>query len=66
MANSTARWLRGVTTLIVGVVALAATGYVSVTPGEFERPLLVAALLVVTALLAFWQARRHLRGTSGR
>jgi hypothetical protein len=47
--------------LLVALGALAFAGYVGLGAGEFERPNVVAALLVLTALVALWQANAVLR-----
>jgi hypothetical protein len=62
MGGTTIRRLRGVSALFVGLFALVVAGYVGVVPDAVERPLVVAGLLVVTAIVAFWQANSLLRG----
>lgn len=54
--------LRGVAFLVSGVVALAFIGYLALQPGAFVtlHPLPLVLLLLVTAGVAFWQARELL------
>lgn len=61
MAGPTFRRIRGIGALLVGVLALGFAGYILVRPAALERPTLVAALLVVTAVAALWQANGLLR-----
>jgi hypothetical protein len=60
-ASPLRRRLRGALALLVALGALAFAGYVGLGAGEFERPNVVAALLVLTALVALWQANAVLR-----
>jgi hypothetical protein len=62
MTGPTVRRIRGAVALAVGVLALGFAGYIVAAPDAFERPTLVAILLVVTAAVALWQAKGLLRG----
>jgi hypothetical protein len=62
MTGPLAARLGGVAMLLAGVGAVAFAGYVAVVSSEFDQPLAVVALLLVTALVAFWQARVRLGG----
>ena len=61
--SSLSQRLQGIGLLVGGVVAGLAAVYLLVNPGAFVRvhPTPLLALLLATAAIAFWQARRLLQ-----